>query len=181
MSDSYKSIVPINVKKDEVESIASKVLDWLTAKKIIKNEITDCTLGENGYPPSENYKSIIEGHDYDFTTLWTNGLAIIKNREVFENGGNGLEEINCPTCGTNIIEQDWQQAIEEWYNETGKDSMKCPHCNSQESITQYHFVPMWAFGELGFKFWNWPDFKPSFIEEFEKVVEKPIVIVYGII
>jgi hypothetical protein len=179
MSASFISIVPVNVNKVEAKELADKVIDHLTKKKIINRELTDCILGKNGHSPGDNFKDAIDGDDYGLKDLLTNGLEIITTREVFHNGGNEINEINCPNCKTNIIEADWIEAINEWANETGLDIVTCPNCSIEHSITDYNFIPTWGFGDLGFTFWNWPDLKDEFIKDIEKTLKRPVKLIYG--
>ncbi|MDR3669025.1 MAG: hypothetical protein P4L35_19520 [Ignavibacteriaceae bacterium] len=174
------SLVPLKVNKSEVSSTAEKVIDWLLSQKIIKDPKTDCVLGSNdGYPPGDNYNSILNSYDHDLLGLRTNGLDVIRTREVFHNGGNGLDSICCPTCSTNIIGSDWGILIDEWYNETGKDTVTCLECKAVHSIIDYKFDPTWAFGNVGFTFWNWPSFTNQFINDLEIITRKSMAIVYG--
>lgn len=179
MSDSFITIVPRNVDKVQVKELAIKVVDHLIEKRIINRELTDCTLGNNGHPLGDNFKDAIEGDDYGLKDIWANGLEIKTTREVFHNGGNGIDEIKCPDCSTNIIETDWGQAIDEWINESDLHKVTCPNCNAEYSITDYVFNPEWCFGYLGFTFWNWPNLKDNFIKELEQILERRVTIIYG--
>jgi hypothetical protein len=37
----------------------------------------------------------------------------------------------------------------------------------------------WAFGELGFEFWNWPRLTSAFIRHFEKQLGSRVISVSG--
>jgi hypothetical protein len=39
--------------------------------------------------------------------------------------------------------------------------------------------PPWGFGNLGFKFWNWPPLLPRFVKEVEEQLGNEVVFVYG--
>jgi len=180
MSDIFISLVPQPINTTEVIALADKVINWLYQQNIIKNTKTDCVLGSNeGYPPGDGFKKIIDGDDYGLLDLYTNGLEVKIAREVFHNGGHGVDSISCPNCNCNIISTDWGEIIDEWYNETGKDKIVCLDCKTTASITEYKFVPAWAFGNLGFTFWNWPPFKEGFVKDLETLTAKSITIVYG--
>jgi len=47
------------------------------------------------------------------------------------------------------------------------------------SVVAYEFVPTWAFGELGFTFWNWPPLRPDFVAELAEHLGKDLRIVTG--
>lgn len=179
MSDSFISIIPDGVKEAEAKELADKVVDKLVQRGIIKIELTNCTLGNSGHKPGDNYNEAIKGEDFGFRDLVTNGLEIITDRQVFDNGGNGLDEITCPDCNADIIDTDWVGALEEWVNNTGQDRVTCPQCGAKHSISKYNFVPAWGFGNLGFKFWNWPDLTDDFIRNIEQLLRREVTIVYG--
>jgi hypothetical protein len=179
MGGNFISIVPLKISKSEVAPLAEKVINWLLSQKIIKEPKTACVLGSSdGYPPGDNYVNIIDGNDY-LLELETNGLDVKMTREVFHNGGNGVDRILCPSCSYNIYESDWGSLIDEWYKETGEDMITCPECETPHSIADYKFDPPWAFGDVGFTFWNWPSFTESFINDLEILTGKSLVIVYG--
>jgi hypothetical protein len=179
MSDSFISIVPQNVEKTQVKSIADKVINHLVQKGIIKKKLTDCTLGEPGHAPGDNFREALDGDDYGFDKLRTNGLEVITQRHVFHNGGNGLDEIIYPNCCANIIESDWGDKLGEWVNETVEDKITCSQCNATHSVTEYKFEPTWAFGNLGFTFWNWPDLNKGIISEVEDIAGSKVIVIYG--
>ena len=82
----------------------------------------------------------------------------------------------------NLIESyidEFEVAIEEWTNNTGDDQIKCPNCESVDSIVHYIFEPTWAFGGLGLTFWNWGTFKETFFEDLENLMGKKLRVVYG--
>ncbi|TSE08329.1 hypothetical protein [Aquimarina algiphila] len=169
MSDTYISIVPTKIEKGKAAMLAEKFKSKLITDKIISK---DCT-------PSENVASILVNNDDKFKSLENNKLEIVTNRKVFENGGNGLVEITCSKCDFDIIESNWMDAVEEWYYDSGKDDFRCPNCSNQTSITEYLFNPQWGFSELGFTFWNWPEFTEKFVSEIENLLGSKVGIVYG--
>lgn len=179
MSDSYITIVPTNVTQGEVNELSQRTISWLTKREIISGNLTDCVLGqETGYPPGPNYESIITGDDFGLPRLKTNGFAVVTGRRVFDNGGNGLEEITCPKCGGNNIDTNWGEKLEAWLVEQN-DKFMCIQCNNDLPITAYDFKPAWGFGELGFTFWNWPGLTLEFLENMKKLLDKDIRVIYG--
>ncbi len=178
MSDSYLTIVPDAVESDEAEALAEFVLDYLVSRRIVRQEPSDCALGL-GHAPGTRFQEAIEGDDFGLKSLLTNGMEVIIERSVFHNGFNGLERIDCPSCGADVHDTPWGNWLDEWFRNTGKDRMACPNCKVQRSITEYTFHPIWGFGNLGFKFWNWPPLQMEFIREIERLVKRPVKVVMG--
>ncbi|MCB0535487.1 MAG: hypothetical protein KDD14_25000 [Saprospiraceae bacterium] len=180
MSDTYITIVPEKTDKSQAKELAQKVVDYLISKRIIDGQLTNCVLSNSlGYAPGDNFASVIEGENYGLKTLQANGLQVETTRQVFDNGGNGLDAITCPDCNTDIIDSEWGEALSEWTEGTGKDSITCPGCRADYSITQYKFNPAWGFGYFGFTFWNWQELKADFINELAQVLGKEVTVVYG--
>jgi hypothetical protein len=178
MGDSFITLVPNPVKSDEVGNLSRRTTDWLIANKIILPSLSDCILGKGkGYAPGQNCKDIIEGDDFGLTGPGVNGLEVITNRRVFDNGGNGLEEMNCPHCGTNNIGLEWGEMVDGWHRGEN-DLMKCMGCNKATSIIDYEFVPALGFGEFGITFWNWPKFNEKFLSDLKRLLNKDIKVIY---
>jgi hypothetical protein len=182
VSDTFISIVSEKTNQSQSKKIAKKLFQFLTDKKIISSELTDCVLGESGYEPAENFASILKNPYNGLLKLSVNGVEITTERQLFHNGGYGLHGVLCPNCGENQIEKDdWGKAVEYWHEQNQSDKLKCSNCSCKYSITEYIFEPNWGFGNMGLRFWNWGDFKPEFISELEKIVGTELKIVHGII
>ena len=180
MSDKFISIVSEKTSLTNTKELAKKITRFLTEKRIIKSELSDCVFGGDGHKPAENFFSIIENINNGLLELSVNGVQISTERQVFHNGGNGLDEILCPNCGENQIEEDWGTLLENWLNQTQSDKLKCSKCSSEYSITKFDFIPNWGFGNFGLIFWNWGELKAEFIAELRKIIGTELKIVRGI-
>jgi hypothetical protein len=67
----------------------------------------------------------------------------------------------------------------EWYEQKGPGILACPHCGEERPITEWQHDPPWGFGYLGFEFWNWPPFEPSFVEAAAKQLGHRVILVEG--
>jgi hypothetical protein len=177
MSDNSISIVPKQSSYPNNKAQAKKILDWLVSKDIVKPTLSDCiSSSDNGYTPSEGARLVTafpEDLQLDFLT---NGLEIITERQVFDTGENGIEELTCPHCKENIATEDWN-FLTPWNNKDS-DNLTCPLCGHKTGIHNFTFDPEWGFSDLGFKFWNWPEFTDEFIEEFRMKLNCEIALVY---
>ena len=180
MSDTYISLVSEKINSVDSKKTAEKIIEFLSERKIAKKNLSDCVLGSSkGYAPAENYRNAIVKSELDFSELKINGIELITERQVFENGGNVLEEVNCPNCGENNIENDWGNSLENWHSGIDTDKIKCQKCGTEKSITQFEFKPTWAFGNFGITFWNWTRLNPKFVAELEKIIGTELKIVNG--
>lgn len=181
MGSWFQTIVDKNASIEEAETLATEIRDWFVGRGIIQATLTDCVLGGDGrgYPPGRNFEEAINpSTNHHFLHLWTNGLHLVIGRTVFDSG-QGETTVLCPNC--QIPQADhiqWVDAIGEWYE--GKTAqLLFPHCNTSAPITEWVFDPPWGFGNLGFKFWNWPPLKDEFVSELGERLKHQIVIVKG--
>lgn len=194
MGDYFQTFVDKEASLSEVDDLSQKVLSWLVDKGIVLSTPSNCVLSLEGmgYPPGLNFRDVVEifirpdpNHPGKqimiINNLTPNGLEIIKGRTVFHAGQGGMEVI-CRQCQTTFDHKSlttWGDAVDEWYKELGAGVIKCPRCGFEESVVEWQYKPPWGFGNLGFKFWNWPPFLPSFIKELEAQLGHKMVFVYG--
>ncbi len=175
MSDYSISIVPRQSSYPNNGQKAKEILDWLVSRNIVKPALSDCiSSSEKGYAISEGaliVASFPEKSPYD---LLTNGLEIVTERRVFSTGQNGMDKCICPNCNENIAFDDCD--LDPWYSQES-DNLTCPICGKESEIHNYQFEPEWGFSDLGFIFWNWPDFSTDFLDEFKKKFNCEICIV----
>ena len=180
MSDTYISLVSERINSVDSKKVAEKVIAFLTKQKIVEKDLTNCVLGSSkGHAPAENYRNVLKKSEFDLKELKINGIELILEKQVFENGGNGLEEVNCPNCGENNIENDWGNSLENWHSATDSDKLKCQKCGTENSVIEFKFKPTWAFGNFGITFWNWTELNPKFVAELENIIGSELKTVNG--
>ncbi|NOS93200.1 MAG: hypothetical protein HOP30_14870 [Cyclobacteriaceae bacterium] len=177
MSDYSISIVPRKSSYPNNTAKAKEVLDWLTSRDIVKPTLSDCILSsDHGYAISEGARHVTNLPEELPYNLITNGLEITTQRQVFHTGGNGLDQCICPNCKENIAFEDWS-FIDSWA-EQKDNNLICSLCMVASDVYQFTFSPEWGFSDLGFTFWNWPDFTDDFLEAFKQQLSCDISIVY---
>ena len=177
MSDHSISIVPRQSAYPDKENRAKEILDWLVSLDIVKRTLSDCVLSSNeGYEISNGAKLVSTQPEYLPYNLITNGLEIITERQVFHTGQNGIEELICPRCKQDIANEDWE-FLNEW-GDNKSNNLTCPLCNVATDIHHFKFTPEWGFSNLGFTFWNWPEFTENFIKDFKLKMGCDINLVY---
>ena len=177
MSDNSISVVPRQSEYPNKEIKAKEILDWLVSLDIVKPTLSDCILSSNdGYAISDGAKHTTAEPEYLPFELSANGLEIITDRQVFDTGQNGIEELICPHCKQDIANEEWM-FLNEWGNNES-NNLTCPLCNVGTDIHQFNFKPEWGFSDLGFTFWNWSCFTESFINDFKQKLGNDVNIVY---
>jgi hypothetical protein len=186
MGDTFRTIVDREATLAEAPTLADHVSSWLIEQRIIACIRTDCILGSReGYPPGPRFAYALDKSQDPlgiFATgtrrLSTNGLDIVMGRTVFDSGQGG--QILCPSCGKEPASwEGWQDAIAEWLGSSGPALLKCTLCGREAPVTEWKYDPPWAFGNLGFTFWNWPPFSQSFVAEISRILGHPTVVICG--
>jgi DNA-directed RNA polymerase subunit RPC12/RpoP len=178
MSDNSISIVCKKSTYPHNKDKAAEILEWLVSCNIVKPTLSDCVLGStNGYAVSDGAKAVVNEPDYLRYGLATNGFEIVTERTIFDTGGNGMRELICLKCKTDISQENWD-FLQPW-SDGETDGLLCPACGERNEIHNFDFVPEWGFSDLGFTFWNWPPFKNEFINDFKQRLGCDINIVFS--
>jgi hypothetical protein len=177
MSDTSISIVPKILNYPNNKDKAKEILDWLVSLDIVKPQLSKCILGSDyGYCISAGARNVTNPLFELPFDLKTNGLGIITDRQIFDTAQNGLDEIICPNCLYDILTKDWN-FFNEWI-EDESNNLSCPICNIGHDVHKYKFKPEWGFSNLGFTFWNWPDFTLRYINDFRNKLDCDISVIY---
>lgn len=153
MSDYSISIIPKQSTFPERQSKAKEILEWLISLDIIKSKLSDCIPRSNyGYEISNGAKLVCNEPAALPFHFATNGLEIITERQVFDTGEIGIEELICPNCKQDISSEDWD-FLSGWIDNL-TNNLTCPLCNIGTAIHQFKFMPEWGVSDLGFTFWN---------------------------
>lgn len=178
MSDNYRVIVDPVVSESEAPEFAASILSWLAGDGIVVNEQTDCALGSLAHAPGPDVdKALADGWEpYAWLLeLGVNGMEISIGRKWFwarEFARDG--PVRCPQCDTaRQTGDEWSDAIDEWCR-TGHALVTCPGCKHASPLPTWKAAPDWAFGHLGFTFWNWPDLREAFVVEFSRRLGHPV-------
>lgn len=176
MSCHSVSIVPKKSNYYNGKAKAKEILEWLVTHDIVKETLSDCALGSEGYAISEGARKVAKFPDYLPYDSVLNGLEIVIGRQIFDAGENGLEGCICPYCKYHL-EKEVDVLFEEWF-EQHKNDVTCPNCYVSSDIHDYKFLPEWGFSNLGFTFWNWSEFTEEFVTEFKNRLGCEVSLIY---
>jgi hypothetical protein len=186
MGDTFRTIVDREATLAEAPTLADHVSSWLIEEGIIASKRTDCVLGSReGYPPGPRFPYALDKlrdplgiFAKGTRTLSTNGLEIVIGRTVFDSGQGG--QILCPSCGEESASwEGWQDAIAQWSDSSGPALLRCALCGRAAPVTEWNYDPPWAFGNLGFTFWNWPSLEAGFVAEVSRILGHRTVVICG--
>ena len=191
MSEHTVTIVDIGVSLEDAPTTAARMLAWLQAEDIVGDGIsageihrewlasvggdTNSELAKDPkivHRPGPNYRTACADGAH-LETLTKNWLEIDIERQVFHAGENGYSA-SCPSCQTE--HGTWLQTAGDWYG-GAEGLLVCEDCGYAAPLNQWRFDPMWAFGNLGFRFCDWL-LEPAFVAEFTRRLGSECRIVY---
>jgi hypothetical protein len=182
VGDFAQVIVAIDVPSGEAGARAERAVDWLVRSAIVERELSDCALGVPGHAPASGFEDacVTEAHDDTSSTprLRTNGMAVHVGRTVFDTGDNGVELL-CEHCAHRFEPdvESWQDAVGAWWQGDDDATYRCPSCAFEQRLAEWDGPWAWAFGQLGFAFWNWPQIRPEFVEALAAAVDSRVRVV----
>lgn len=181
MGDWFQTIVDTEATSGEAQGLAANVLDWLIADGFISAERTDCVLGADaGHAPGTRYGEAVEDPDPELVNVWSNGLHVTVGRTVFDAGQGEPSAVTCPHCATEmpLVDEHWSPIEERWarfedavgsWAEGHDEPVACPSCDRTAPVHTWLWADdYFAFGHLGFTFWNWPTLRPEFVVDFSR-------------
>jgi|GEM_PF-1783874 len=171
-------VVDRDVSNENANEVAKNIIQWLSAEGIIQSELEHCVLSQKefGYRPGKNSSLVTQGGEAVYESA-VNGLELIIKREASINNQGDFESILCPNCNTKSPQdKTWSNAVTDWY-EGGQGQLECVHCKHTTPVSEWEHIDPWGFGELTFKFWNWPSLSEAFINQLaEKLGHRTILI-----
>ncbi|MFF5404218.1 hypothetical protein ACFY8K_15105 [Streptomyces misionensis] len=170
MGDHFQTIVDLDAAAADAPRLAERVLGLLVTEGVVLAERTDHVFGR--HLPGPHWHKAAAPHDADREP--TDGLTVHTGRTVFHGGQGEAEWVRCPRCaattrllddGYGLIETAWppyETAMGRW-RETGEAGVDCPGCAVTVPLPDWTWShDFYAFGYLGFEFWNWPEFTDDF-------------------
>ncbi|CAM5315436.1 hypothetical protein [Streptomyces narbonensis] len=181
MGDWFQTIVDTEATPEEVQGLAANVLDWLIADGFVSAERTDCVLGADaGHAPGPRYGEAVKDPDPELAHMWSNGLHVTVERTVFDAGQGEPSAVTCPHCTAEVplVDERWSPLDEKWalfadavgsWAEGEDEPVACPSCGRTAPVHTWRWADdYFAFGHLGFTFWNWPTLRPEFVADFSR-------------
>ncbi|MFI1223066.1 MULTISPECIES: hypothetical protein [unclassified Streptomyces] len=181
MGDYFQIVVDRDVTEADAAPLAARVVAWLVAEGVIGPDRTEPVLGSDpGYPPGPRIREVVDSSGWG--EPWQGGgLDVEVTRTVFDSGQWADPALaTCPRCArdTEFHDETWEEipgawspfaeAIEDW-SAGGEALVRCAHCDAASPLGDWTGMDnCFAFGNLGFTFWGWPDFTPAFLAEFDR-------------
>ena len=199
MGDNSQIIVDTDAGLKDAEELAVVVREWLVTEEIIDADPGDSVREHiGGHRLGPNYPSVIEPNSDRAQISWENGVSAARRvdciggrlefligRRVFDAGGNGIE-LHCESCEEILVNEQvfdahprgYMDAVGRWFDGDDRVSFPCPSCGKDRLLTEWRGPFPWAFGYLGFQFWNWPPLSREFVQRLTQKLGHCTVLVY---
>lgn len=183
MGDWAQRLVDLEVTGAAAVEAAQRLTEWLVARGIVLEEVTDCVLGgPGGHPPGDNYALAVGDPAAVAPVLWTNGAEIRSGREV--QWTLDMEAVTCPRCGyretleprVSRWDTAFHGALDRWLNGGDPGTIACLGCGAAHGLNDWDWGENpWAFGELAVTFWNWHPLSAHFIAETTEFLDHRVI------
>ncbi len=181
-AEHFQTLVDREVAVDDAELHVRRVLRLMIDREIIEPSQDRCLPDPDawGHRPGPNAASVVKSGDDAVCRLQVNGVSVTIGRTIFDSGRGQLTP-RCPDCRTaSEPGLPWLDALDEWFTRSGSGSLACDSCRGRNPVDLWIYEPPWAFGNLGFTFWNWPPLKVDFVLELSKLLGHKTRLVSGI-
>ncbi|HVE42117.1 MAG TPA: hypothetical protein VNM14_19640 [Planctomycetota bacterium] len=185
MADTFQTIIDTGVRPDDADHLARHVVAFLAERGVIAANPSE----EGGYARGPRALEIAEATDsrpaHEAIPPSYSHLQIIIGRATHSNDMSEARapKADCPECGAMYPDDDpdesWEAACQAWLAGDDDSYLACPICQVGGPVASWKYGSAFAFGNLAFRFWNWPPFRESFLREIRSELGHPVAIVRG--
>jgi len=152
---------------------SKEIVQWLIDENVIDSAVrADSAWGEYQY--RSGILKYCQPSPWCHPNRGGYGMSVITEKTVFDR--LGFDKATCSHCGFSMNEYVFYKIVGSWWENAGE--VPCPGCAKGLSIMDVIVEPAWGFSDLGFTFWEAPDFTQEFYAKFEKRLESKLWIVY---
>ncbi len=183
MADYFQTIVDTQAAPDQADHLAKHVVAWLAEKGVVKPSPSE----EGGYDRGPNAVEIAlpcaprPGHE-SIPPVHTH-LQVLIGRMTHPDDLSEAREPRpgCPACGKTFddVDGEWQAATQDWISGDDDAPLRCGACGKESPVAAWTYHNRYAYGHLGFRFWNWPPLKPAFLDDIRRELGHSIALVEG--
>jgi uncharacterized C2H2 Zn-finger protein len=182
MAEHFQTIIDTRARADEADHLARHVVSFLSGKGIIAPTADQ----EGGYRRGERALEIANAaippaHETIPPVHSHLQVMIGRATHAADMSSTARPQAHCPACGSAFREQDdlWREAEQEWLAGDDEAFLDCPTCQIGGNLVEWGYGTDYGFGNLAFRFWNWPPLSADFLEEIRRELQHPIVLVKG--
>ena len=183
MADLFQTVIDTQVRPDQADHLARHVVEFLAGKGVIAASPSE----EGGYPRGPRALEISDpavgrtAHE-TIPPVYSH-LQVIIGRAIHSGDMSDPRSPRaiCPKCAAVFDDPDeeWPAAVQGWLAGDDDSSLGCPGCGAAAPVTAWGYDSGTGFGNLAFRFWNWPPLSRAFLEELRKELGHPLAVVRG--
>jgi hypothetical protein len=183
VADYYQTIIDTQARPDDADHLARHVVSFLSGKGVIAASPSQEGGYARGPHAMEISESVQAGPAHETIPPVHSHLQVMIGRATHsaDMSDPRLPVAHCPECGWKMVdgwEDRWSAAVQEWLTGDDEAFLDCARCQIGAPVAQWKFVDF-GFGSLAFRFWNWPPFRPAFLEELGKELGHAVSLVRG--
>lgn len=183
MADFFQTIIDTAVEGDGADHLARHVVSFLAERGVIAPNPDE----EGGYPRGPQALEISEPLDprtpHEAIPPSYSHLQVIIGRATHSGDMSQARapEASCPRCGKALEDPDeeWRAAAQAWLAGDDDSMLACPGCGLAAPVASWSYGSRFGFGNLAFRFWNWPPLRGSFLDELRGELGHPIAVIRG--
>jgi hypothetical protein len=183
MADFHQTVIDTEAAGGEADHLARHVVAYLAAKGVIASSPSE----EGGYargPGALDISDRAAGRPaHETIPPVYSHLQVMIGRATHS---GDLSEVRppkaaCPGCGRTLEDPDdeWRAAAQSWMAGDDDSPLACPGCGAAAPVARWDYGSGYGFGNLAFRFWNWPPLRREFLEELRRELGHPIAVVRG--
>jgi hypothetical protein len=185
VADYFQTVIDTAVRSGDADHLARHVVSFLAEKGVIEANPSE----EGGYPRGPRALEIAGPADrrvaHETIPPAYSHLQVIVGRAT--HSGDMSEprppRAACPACGATLPPDDpdeqWQAAAQAWLAGDDDSILACPRCQKGAPVARWNYGSDFGFGNLAFRFWNWPPLLQGFVDELRTELGHPVSIVRG--
>lgn len=181
VGESYWLLIDSHATLDEAPALAGRVVRLLLERRILAPgpavpEIRSRWRGEAG-PAAGSACRLVGGADPTF-----HEFEVWVGRQVYSAnlGDFAPDRALCRHCDAELDDADAiREACSAWRGGDDRAALRCPDCGQSSPLRTWDFDKAGGIGNLAFLFWSWPNLRPGFIRDLERILGHPLVLAVG--
>jgi len=185
MADYFQTVVDTGAGLGDADHLARHVVQLLSGRGIVAGKPSQ----EGGYDRGPNAKDI-SLPDPDASPARHEAIPpVFSHLQVLIGRLTHPDDLSesrtpralCPSCRAVLEdpEGNWQAAVQTWIEGDDASGLLCAACGEESPVASWIYDSRYGFGNLAFRFWNWPPLSPAFLEELRRELQHPLVLVKG--
>jgi hypothetical protein len=185
MADYFQTIVDTRAGLEEADHLARQVVLLLSGRGVVAPTPSE----EGGYDRGPNAADISQADAAAASLRHESIPPVYSHLQVLIGRMTHSVDLSefkvpralCPACGKELDDPDgdWQAAVQLWLGGDDESGLLCAACGQESPVAAWVYDSRFGFGNLAFRFWNWPPLSAAFLEEMRRELRHPIVMVKG--